>query len=202
MPLQNASAAEVVRVINTLFQQQRRPKAARSPSSSSPTTARTACSSSGDQSQRLRIKALIAHLDTPLENGGDTQVRYLRYADAEKIATKLKEQITRRRAGRAARRRRRGSGAAPAAQRRQGTTIWAEPETNALIITAPPKIMRSLMAIIDKLDIRRMQVLVEAIIVEVTAEQDRRARRELGGVVERRRHAHPARRLPAARSAA
>ena len=48
----------------------------------------------GEHSQRLRIKALIAHLDTPLENGGDTQVRYLRYADAEKIATKLKEQIT------------------------------------------------------------------------------------------------------------
>jgi len=48
----------------------------------------------GDQSQRLRIRALIAHLDTPLEAGGDTHVRYLRYADAEKIAPKLKEQIT------------------------------------------------------------------------------------------------------------
>jgi general secretion pathway protein D len=39
--------------------------------------------------------------------------------------------------------------------------------TNALIITAPPKIMKSLMAVIDKLDIRRAQVEVEAIIVEV-----------------------------------
>ncbi|MBC8026426.1 MAG: type II secretion system protein GspD, partial [Steroidobacteraceae bacterium] len=48
------------------------------------------------------------------------------------------------------------------------TTIWAEPETNALVITAPVKVMRSLMAVVDKLDIRRMQVLVEAIIVDVT----------------------------------
>jgi general secretion pathway protein D len=46
-------------------------------------------------------------------------------------------------------------------------TIWADVSTNALIITAPPKIMRSLMAVIDKLDIRRAQVKVEAIIVEI-----------------------------------
>src|ERR1700737_4099400 len=46
-------------------------------------------------------------------------------------------------------------------------TIWADVATNALIITAPPKIMKSLMAVIDKLDIRRAQVQVEAVIVEV-----------------------------------
>ncbi|HXI76906.1 MAG TPA: secretin N-terminal domain-containing protein, partial [Steroidobacteraceae bacterium] len=46
-------------------------------------------------------------------------------------------------------------------------TIWADIATNALIITAPPKIMRSLMQVIDKLDIRRAQVQVEALIVEV-----------------------------------
>ena len=46
-------------------------------------------------------------------------------------------------------------------------TIWADVATNALIITAPPKIMESLMGVIDKLDIRRAQVQVEAIIVEV-----------------------------------
>ena len=48
---------------------------------------------SGEKSQRLRLKALITHLDTPLESGGDTRVRYLDYADAETIATKLKEQV-------------------------------------------------------------------------------------------------------------
>ena len=49
----------------------------------------------------------------------------------------------------------------------RSTTIWAEPESNALVITAPAKIMRSLMSVVDKLDIRRSQVLVEAIIVDV-----------------------------------
>jgi general secretion pathway protein D len=92
-------------------------------------------------------------------------VRYRRYADAEKIAPKLKEQITgiAQSTG--------GGGAAgaptPAAAAEKATMIWADPETNALIITAPPKTMRSIMSIIDKLDIRRMQVLVEAIIVDV-----------------------------------
>jgi general secretion pathway protein D len=46
-------------------------------------------------------------------------------------------------------------------------TIWADVPTNALIMTAPPKIMKNLMAVIDKLDIRRAQVEVEALIVEV-----------------------------------
>ena len=46
-------------------------------------------------------------------------------------------------------------------------TIWADVSTNALIMTAPPKIMKNLMAVIDKLDIRRAQVQVEALIVEV-----------------------------------
>ena len=49
--------------------------------------------------------------------------------------------------------------------------IWAEPETNALVVTAPPKIMRSVMAIVDRLDIRRAQVLVEAILVEMSADK-------------------------------
>ena len=46
--------------------------------------------------------------------------------------------------------------------------IWAEPQTNALVVTAPPKVMRSVMTIVDRLDIRRAQVLVEAILVEMS----------------------------------
>jgi general secretion pathway protein D len=120
----------------------------------------------GEKSQRLRLRTLVAHLDTPLETGGDTQVRYLRYADAEKIADKLKAQLqgTQQAAGGAP-----GAQGAQAAQEK-GTTIWADPTTNALVITAPPKLMRSLMGIIDRLDIRRPQVLVEAILVEVLGE--------------------------------
>ncbi len=45
--------------------------------------------------------------------------------------------------------------------------IQAEPSSNALIITAPPTLMRALRAVIAKLDIRPAQVMVEAIIAEV-----------------------------------
>src|SRR5262249_37200931 len=66
-----------------------------------------------------------------------------------------------------------GGGAAqgPAAQGEKSTIIWADAPNNALVITAPPKTMRSVMAIIDKLDIRRAQVLVEAIIVDVALDK-------------------------------
>ena len=50
-------------------------------------------------------------------------------------------------------------------------SVWADTQTNAIVINAPPKMMRSLMLIVDKLDIRRAQVLVEAIIVEVIADK-------------------------------
>ena len=95
IPLQNASAAEVVRVVNTFYQQQ---AAAEGGGASQIRVIADDRSNSvligGDKSARLRISALVAHLDTPLESGGDTRVVYLQYADAEKIATKLKEQIS------------------------------------------------------------------------------------------------------------
>lgn len=124
---------------------------------------------SGEKSLRLRAKALIFDLDTPrLGGGGGTEVRYLLYADAEKLADKLKGQAS------AASKTQGGpqGGSAVAAPSGgsnvdSGVTIWADVPTNALIMTAPPKIMKSLMAIIDKLDIRRAQVEIEAIVVEV-----------------------------------
>jgi len=174
LALQHASASEVVRVVNTFFSQQ----AAQEGGGGSPTRVIADDRSNsvligGDKSARLRIKALVAHLDTPLDNGGDTQVRYLQFADAEKIATKLKEQITATVAitgGAPAAGGGGGGGVSASADR--STTIWAEPETNALVITAPSKVMRSLMAVVDKLDIRRKQVLVEAIIVDVSVKKN------------------------------
>src|ERR1700734_921472 len=49
---------------------------------------------SGEKSLRLKVKALVLDLDTPRAGGGDTQVRYLLYADAEKLADKLKGQAS------------------------------------------------------------------------------------------------------------
>jgi general secretion pathway protein D len=53
----------------------------------------------------------------------------------------------------------------------RSVTIWADPQTNALVVTAPPKIMRSVMAIVDRLDIRRAQVLLEGILVELSVDK-------------------------------
>jgi general secretion pathway protein D len=166
--LHNASAADVVRIVNSLNQGQ----GAEGGGAAVKIVADERTNSillTGEKSQRLRLKALIINMDTPLATGGDTQVRYLRYADAEKIADKLKGQAT------ASAKAQGGPPAGPGGGGGGGggsnvdasVTIWADVSTNALIITAPPKIMKSLMAVIDKLDIRRAQVQVEAIIVEV-----------------------------------
>jgi general secretion pathway protein D len=173
IPLQNSSAADLVRTITALTAGQTAADAAGVPTKVVADERSNSVLVSGERAQRLRITALIAHLDTPIENGGDTRVRYLRYADAEKIAPKLKEQIS----GTAAASGGAAAGAAGAAggggggAGERGTMIWADPQTNALVITAPPKAMRSLMAIVDKLDIRRAQVLVEAIIVDVNSDK-------------------------------
>ena len=165
VPLQHASSSEVVRVLTALTQQ---PRSDGAPVSTSLVAdARTnSVLIGGDRADRLRLRTLIAHLDTPLEDGGDTQVRYLRYADAEELGTKLHQHFQGQTAAAQG-----AAGAAPSAVRNGEVSVWADTQTNAIVVNAPPKMMRSLMQIVDKLDIRRAQVLVEAIIVEVLAEK-------------------------------
>ena len=173
--LHDASAAEVVRVMNSLYQGAAAAQEGGTPMKVVADERSNSVLISGDQNQRLRIRALIAHLDTPLEAGGDTRVRYLHYADADKIAPKLKEQMTgiaQAAAGGAGGAGAPGAAASPAAQAEKNSLIWADPQNNALVITAPPKVMRQIMAIVDKLDIRRPQVLVEAIIADVDVTKD------------------------------
>ena len=160
--LTHASAAEIVRILTTLAQQ---PRADGVPVTTSLVAdARTnSVLIGGDKTERLRLRALIAHLDTPLEDGGDTQVRYLRYSDAEELSTKLQTHFTAQSQA--------TTGQAAGATAANPISVWADTQTNALIVNAPPKMMRSLMQIVDKLDIRRAQVLVEAIIVEVIADK-------------------------------
>lgn len=159
--LQHASSAEVVRVLTALTQA---PRADGIPVTTSLIAdARTnSVLIGGDKTERLRLRALIAHLDTPLEDGGDTQVRYLRYADAEELSTKLQTHFAQQISA---------EGAAPSANSSNQISVWADAQNNAIVVNAPPKMMRSLMGIVDKLDIRRAQVLVEAIIVEVIADK-------------------------------
>ncbi|RYZ68101.1 MAG: type II secretion system protein GspD, partial [Proteobacteria bacterium] len=169
IPLQNSTAADLVRTLNALNGNQ--------PTDAGGLATRIVADErsnsvlvSGEPAQRLRIATLIAHLDTPVQGAGDADVRYLQYADAEKIAAKLKEQVS----GIAASTTAGAAGGAPAAAAGgtaaadRNAIIVAEPETNALIITASPKMRKTLNTIIDQLDIPRAQVMLEAIIVDVS----------------------------------
>jgi general secretion pathway protein D len=115
---------------------------------------------SGDRSQRLRLRSLVAHLDTPLDGGENTQVLYVRYAKATDLVPILDSV-----AGTL-------TGVAPAAEGQSGgakiATIQAHEETNALIVTSSPAVFRELAAVVRQLDVRRAQVLVEAVIAEVS----------------------------------
>jgi general secretion pathway protein D len=164
--LRNASAADLVRTVNQLSQGQAA-EGAGAPVKIVADERTNSVLISGEKSLRLKIKALIVNLDTPMQSGGDTQVRYLRYADAEKIADKLKGQATASAKAQGGPQGGAPTAASGGANVDASVTIWADVATNALIMTAPPKIMKSLMAVIDKLDIRRAQVQVEALIVEV-----------------------------------
>ena len=163
MPLQNASATQVVQVINQLYQGQaaaqmgRMFKVVADPRTNSVLI-------SGDPAERLRIRALVAELDTPSASGGDTRVVYLHYASAKKLAPELEKQM--RELAEIATVGGGPKGTAQAAAEKNAL-VWADTQTNALVITAPPKVMTTILHIISQLDIRQPQVLVQAIIAEV-----------------------------------
>lgn len=158
--LTHASATDIVTTINALSSGARVEAGASAPINLVADARTNSVLISGVPADRLKIRTLIAHLDTPREAGGDTQVRYLKYANAEDLATKLQGQVQA------------AEGQQQAAPMDVEVNIWADEITNALVITAPPATMRSLMAVIDQLDIRRAQVLVEALIVEVNIDRD------------------------------
>jgi general secretion pathway protein D len=114
-----------------------------------------------DELESARIKRLIAHLDTPLEQSGNVKVIYLEYAQASEMAevlTRVMQNISAM-----------DEDGKPQRRSNSSSTIEADEGTNALIITADADEMAALEAVIRRLDIRRAQVLVEAIIVEMEA---------------------------------
>jgi general secretion pathway protein D len=127
------------------------------------------------------IKSLIDKLDQPSQrtaNGdaGNIYVVYLKNADALKLATTLRAAISAEGGGSAAPAARAAGAPAGAAasvaasaQPSTGGQIQADPATNALIITAPEPQYRQMRAVIDKLDQRRAQVLVEVLIAQVSS---------------------------------
>ena len=167
VPLENASAADIVRMVNSLSTGGAQPDAAALSAKVVADDRSNSVIISGEKNQRLRIKTLVVQLDTPAKSGGDVEVRYLRYSDAEKIAGKLKEQLQGLTAV---------AGAPPAAGAAASSSdrsiaVWADKDSNAVVISGPLKVRRQINQIIDKLDFRRAQVKVEAILVEMSFEK-------------------------------
>ncbi|RUM94108.1 MAG: type II secretion system protein GspD [Thiothrix sp.] len=181
--LENAPAAELARTLSTL--QKRDNKSGAMPGMAVITADERTNSIliSGDQATRLRLRGLIAHLDTPLDTGGNTQVIFLKYADAEELSqiltgvSKSKAQkstkspggssITKRSPVKRDRVASPGSSSGSLGTRKE-VSIQADTINNALIITAPPAEQQELRQVIAQLDIRRAQVMIEAIIAEVS----------------------------------
>jgi len=161
--LRNASATEVVRILSSL-QQGGEGASNRAVLSAQPTLVADERTNSilisGEPTARLRLLAVISHLDTPLESGGNTHVIYLHYADAielRDVLTGVSETIKEEQEGE--------KGAAVLSS---PISIHADEATNALVITAPPEQFLALQDVIRKLDIRRAQVHIEAVIAEVS----------------------------------
>ncbi|MFH7327109.1 type II secretion system secretin GspD [Desulfurivibrio sp. C05AmB] len=118
----------------------------------------------GDEHHLLRVKAMILHLDTPLIREGDTKVVFLRYANAKDlvpILSGMELPEAPRAEGTAAQQRR-------TAQQREDVNIQADEGTNALIMTGPPAVLTALQGVVRQLDIRRVQLMIEAVIAEVS----------------------------------
>ena len=161
LPLQHAVASEVVRVVNQLHA-----GAKEKPDFTIVADDRTnSVLLGGEQGERLRLRAIITHMDIPLELAGNTQVVYLRYASAAdlvKVLTDVSKTIVQSAGGKPP------TGAAAAMASASDINIQADENTNALIINAPPGVMRSLRSVVNQLDIRREQVHIEAILAEVS----------------------------------
>lgn len=160
--LKYASASEIVRLITALTKDEGKgsmsslltPKVVADDRTNSVVV-------SGDPKARQRVMQMIRQLDKDQQNEGNTKVYYLKYAKAKnlvEVLTGVSKSIQDKKAPAAVQ----GGGGAD-----KKLSIEADEQTNALVITAQPDVMQELEKVIARLDIRRAQVLVEAIIVEV-----------------------------------
>jgi len=117
----------------------------------------------GGGRQRQRVKDLIKELDRPQLHNGGSRIVYLEFADATNIA-QLLNSVAQNEA------KQNPDAAAGTRSSNTSAAIVADPDTNALIITSDIETANSLVALAKGLDVERAQVLVEAIIVEITDE--------------------------------
>lgn len=115
----------------------------------------------GDPVTRQQIKNVIHRLDQPLSGEGNTAVVYVQYTNAADLKPILEGM----------------SGSIQKAEKDQQlvdveVSIQVNEALNALVLTAPPSMLDAMRGVIAKLDVRRAQVLIEAIIVEVSEGND------------------------------
>ncbi len=119
----------------------------------------------GERFTVARVKALVAQLDVPANRSGTIKVIRLAHSDATKMAEILSNLVS--------------SQGGQSEDSMVDVSIQADESINALVIRADPANMIDLMDIIESLDVRRLQVLIEAAIVEVTADFSRQLGSEL-----------------------
>lgn len=162
--LRHASASEIVRIINSLSQADPQGQGSPGKPMLAADDRTNSILLSGDRPARLRVRGLIAHLDTPLEAYGGTQVIFLKHAKADEMVTVLQ--------GTAKFQQQQGQQARPPGTG-QDIDIQADKTNNALIVTAPADMQRNIASVVRQLDIPRAQVLVEAVIAEVSTDLSR-----------------------------
>lgn len=112
---------------------------------------------SASPSARERLLSIIAKLDAPAPGSGNSRVWFLHYArakDIAKILDKIIKSDTSDKSGK-------GAPEVP-------VSIQPDETSNALVVSGPPDKMRDLHEVVRQLDIRPSEVLIDAIIVEVT----------------------------------
>ncbi|MBT4837303.1 MAG: type II secretion system secretin GspD [Methylococcales bacterium] len=158
--LYHASATEVARILTSLFKTSNK-NSPHKPSFISDERTNSILLT-GNTSKRLKLRAIISHLDLPSKDTGNTKVIYLRYAKATDLAKILQDIAKTSKIANKTK-----------SKKSFSSSIQADEKTNSLIITTAPDQLHSLEAIVQKLDIRRAQVLVEAIIAEVNDDQSK-----------------------------
>jgi general secretion pathway protein D len=189
IPLAHASAMDVAQTVTRLFAET--PAAAGAADTSQrlvviPDARSNSLVARSDNPSRIaRLRSIVAMLDSPTSAAGNLHVVYLKNAEAVKVAETLRaiylgEGVPAAVARPAALAIPPSPVGAPAAMAPLPVTqaaalvpgmIQADPATNSIIIHAPDAVYNNLRAALDKLDVRRAQVYVEALIAEITAEK-------------------------------
>lgn len=117
------------------------------------------------------LREFIEKLDVPAKVAGNTRVVYLRNAEATKLAEILRGLLTGEARAQTAAPVIPGRSAAAVRSGAESSQIQADEATNSLIISAPDAMFNNLRAVIEKLDVRRAQVFIEALIAEITTDK-------------------------------